>query len=100
MISVVFTDGDMSTAYPIGAEQLQAIADTMQKTASDAAAAIKKIGDESVLVFLLRADSRKAVREAAEKRLSSLYSGIASPHQSAPGAAQEGAGGNPEHETQ
>lgn len=91
VISVVFTDGDMNTAYPIDTEQLQIIADTMQKSASEAVATIEELADESPLVFILKVDSRKAVREAAQKRLSALYSIPGATGQSATGGTQDGA---------
>ena len=95
VLSVVFTDGETCASYPVNTEQLQAIANTMSKTASDASAAIKEIGDESVLVFILKVDSRKAVREAAEKRLASLYEDMGASDSCESGAAPEATEGNP-----
>ena len=63
-----------SVAYPIGTEQLQAIADTMRKNADDAAKVIEDEVDESVLVFLANCDSRKKVKEAAQKQLATIIS--------------------------
>ncbi len=102
VINVVFTDGEDISGYPVNTEQLQAIADTMQKNASSAAAAIKEMGmaEESVLVFLLKADSRKAVREAAEKQLASLYEDMGAPAQSETEAAPEATEDNSEQTTE
>ena len=95
VIAVVFADGDSSSAYPVNSEQLQAIADTMSKTSADASAAVREISDESVLAFIRYVDSRKAVREAAEKRLASLYEDMGQPDPGESGAAQEATEGNP-----
>ena len=99
VLSVVFTDGDSSSAYPVNSEQLQAIANTMSKTAADASAAIREIIDESVLAFIRYVDSRKAVREAAEKRLASLYEDMGQPDSDETGAAQEATEANPDQTT-
>lgn len=96
VLSVVFTDGDSSSAYPVNTEQLQAIANTMSKTSADASAAVREISDESVLAFIRYVDSRKAVREAAEKRLASLYVDMGQPDPGESGAAPEATEGNSE----
>lgn len=98
-LSVVFTEGETSTAYPVNTEQLQAIADTMQRSASDAADCISRIQDETVLVFILKTDSRKTVREAAQKRLALLISTPGLPGQSAAAVNDGGAGGISEQTT-
>ena len=46
----------------------------MQKTAGAAAEAIEVEIDETVLAFVARIDSRKAVKEAAEKQLGVIAS--------------------------
>ena len=96
-ISVVFSDGDENTAYPVNTEQLQVIADIMQKGANDAAAEIEKVEDESVLAFLAHAESRKTVKEAAQKRQVSLYT--TQPDFGAPESTIEATDGNPEQST-
>ena len=99
VLSVVFTDGDSSSAYPVNTEQLQAIANTMSKTSADASAAVREISDESVLAFIRYVDSRKAVREAAEKRLASLYEDMGQPDSDETEAAQEATEDNPDQTT-
>ena len=99
VISVVFTDGEESTAYPVNTDQLQAIADTMQMTAANAADCVCRIKDETVLVFILKTDSRKSVREAAQKRLALLISTPGLPGQSAAEGNAGGAGGISEQTT-
>ena len=72
VISVVFSDGDESAAYPVGTEQLQAIADIMQMSANDITEKIAEVSDETVLIFILKVDSRKTVRDAVQKRLEAI----------------------------
>lgn len=66
--------GGAKVACLINTEQLQTVIDLMQKTAGAAAEAIAVEIDETVLTFIARVDSRKAVKEAAEKQLSVIAS--------------------------
>lgn len=53
-------------------EALQTAVFTMQKSASDAAAAILTETDETVLTFISSVDSRKTVTRAAQEQLATL----------------------------
>ena len=68
-------------------------------TAANAADCICRIQDESVLVFILKTDSRKSVREAAQKRLTLLISTPGLPDQSAAAGNAGGAEGISEQTT-
>ena len=67
-------EGGAKVAYLINTEQLQTVIDLMQKTAGAAAEAIEVEIDETVLTFVARIDSRKSVKEAAEKQLGVIAS--------------------------
>lgn len=60
-------------ALQIDAEQLQSITDIMTLAAKDAAKRIEDEVDENVLYFLQKVDSRKTVKEAAEKQLTIIH---------------------------
>ena len=86
------TEGE-DVAYPVSAEQLKAIMETMRKKADDAAKAVEEEVDESVLAFIAYCDSRNKVKEAASKQLNTVMSlkSADDPQQPSPdaGAQQE-----------
>ena len=96
VISVVFTEDEESIALPITSEVLQSIVEIMQKTAVEAAAAISEVSDETVLVFILKVDSRKTVKDAVQKRLVELTTLPTPDGTNAPSASQEVTGAETE----
>ena len=89
VISVVFSEGEESAAYTVNTEQLQAIADIMQMSAAEIADKVAQVADETVLIFILKVDSRKTVRDAIQKRLEGLNN-LPTPSGSDESAASQG----------
>lgn len=69
-----YTEGGLPLTTAITSDQLQAIFDIMMKGAKDAESAMKEEVDETVLEVLKKVDSRKMVREAADKQLTIISS--------------------------
>lgn len=97
VLSVVFQNGEESDAYPINTEQLQTIADTMQKTAAEIVECIEQMTDETVLIFILKVDSRKTVRDAVQKRIDALTTLPTPPVSSDSAGVQTVSGGDTEN---
>ncbi len=97
VLSVVFQNGEEFDAYPVNTEQLQTIADTMQKTAAEIVEGIEQVTDETVLIFLLKLDSRKTVRDAVQKRIDALTTLPTQPGSSDSANAQAVSGGDTEN---
>ena len=89
MLSVTLNVGEdgEKAACPITGEQLQAAVDIMQKSSEADAEAIEDEVDETVLTFVARVDSRKAVKGAAERQL-----GVIASVRGSSGAPTEGSG--------
>lgn len=68
------TEEGLPLTTTVNAEQLQGIFDILMKNAKDAEAALKDEVDDIVLEVLKKVDSRKTVREAAEKQLTIILS--------------------------
>ncbi len=75
-MGVVFshTEDGQSITTAVTAEQLQGVVDVLMRNAKDAAASLEDEVDETVLAMLKAVDSRKTVKEAAEKQLTIISS--------------------------
>lgn len=71
-MTVVLEEG--GEPLPISNESLQTVVNTMKQNADNAVAAIEEEVDESVLSFIVAVDSRKSVKQAAQKQLAVLSS--------------------------
>lgn len=68
------SEGETAVTISVNGEQLQTVVDIMKGNNATAVAAIADEVDESVLTLILSIDSRKGVKDAAQKQLSVISS--------------------------
>ena len=67
-------DNGQQTAVPATPEEIQQVFSIMQMNASDGAEAIAGVKSENVLILLHAADTRKTIKDAAEKQADNIFS--------------------------
>lgn len=86
------TDGENEqiTAIPAKPEEIQQVFRIMQMNATDGAEAIAGVKSENVLILLHAADTRKTIKDAAQKQADNIFSTSGSTNESAGSNATTG----------
>lgn len=83
-------DNEQQTAVPATPEEIQQVFSIMQMNATDGAEAIAGVKSESVLILLHAADTRKTIKDAAQKQVDNIFSTSSSQNESVSGNATTG----------